>query len=159
MSPVKTRLPPAEVSDGAASKQMAVAVAHGGERRQQRRGKRRRVAVARHAGDDREARLVLGQRVGLLVVDHLQAMLDLAQTHIGRRKIVARRGIDPAAVGERRQHGERAAAAKRLVAAAGDQLLRLDEKLDLADAAAAELDVVARRPRSRRGRGDPGSAA
>ena len=34
------------------------------------------------------------------------------------------------------------------IAAAGDQLLRLDEELDLADAAAAELDVVARRPRS-----------
>ncbi len=36
-----------------------------------------------------------------------------------------------------------AAATQRRHAAAGDQLLRLDEEFDLADAAAAELDVVA----------------
>ena len=44
---------------------------------------------------------------------------------------------------ERGEHGERLAAAQLRMAAAGDQLLRLHEELDLADAAAAELDVVA----------------
>jgi hypothetical protein len=39
------------------------------------------------------------------------------------------------------QHLQRGAAAQGRIAAAGDQLLGLDEEFDLADAAAAELDV------------------
>ena len=62
---------------------------------------------------------------------------------IGLGQVVAASRVDPAAVGERGQHVERAAAAQLRIAAAGDQLLGLDEELDLADAAAAELDVVA----------------
>ncbi len=46
-------------------------------------------------------------------------------------------------VGQRLQHVERAPAAQFRLASAGDQLLGLDEELDLANAAAAELDVVA----------------
>ena len=42
------------------------------------------------------------------------------------------------------EHVERARAAHPRPAAAENELLRLDEELDLADAAAAELDVVAR---------------
>ena len=42
------------------------------------------------------------------------------------------------------EHVERARAAHRWAAAAEDELLGLDEELDLADAAAAELEVVAR---------------
>ena len=75
--------------------------------------------------------------------DHLQAVLDAAQEIVSRRQLVARGGVDPAARGERRQRGERVAAAQLVMAAAGDELLGLHEKLDLADAAAAELDVVA----------------
>ena len=41
------------------------------------------------------------------------------------------------------ERGERVAVAQVGIAAAGDQLLGLREELDLADAAAAELDVVA----------------
>ena len=41
------------------------------------------------------------------------------------------------------EHVERARAAHRRAAAAEDELLGLDEELDLADAAAAELEVVA----------------
>ena len=44
---------------------------------------------------------ILRQRMCLLVGDHLQPVFDLAQEHVGRRKIVARRGIDPAAGRER----------------------------------------------------------
>ena len=83
------------------------------------------------------------QRMGLLVGDHLQPVLDAAQEIVGRRQIVARGGVDPAAVGERGERRERVAAAQFGVAAAGDELLGLDEELDLANAAAAELDVVA----------------
>ena len=81
--------------------------------------------------------------MGLLVGDHLQAMLDRAQEPVGGVEVGARRGVDPAAVGERAQRRQRLAAAQLRMAAAGDELLGLDEELDLADAAAAELDVVA----------------
>src|SRR5208282_1063275 len=82
------------------------------------------------------------QRVGLLIGHHLQAMLDAAQKIISRRELIARGGVDPAAGGERgkRRHG--LAAAQFAMAAAGDELLRLRKKLDLANAAAAQLDVV-----------------
>ena len=43
---------------------------------------------------------------------------------------------------QRGEHVERARAAQRRTPAAEDELLRLDEELDLADAAAAELHVV-----------------
>ena len=82
------------------------------------------------------------QRVGLLVGHHLQAVLDPAQKIIGRGQFVARGGIDPAVGGERGKRGDGAAAAQFGMAAAGDKLLRLHEKLDLANAAAAELDIV-----------------
>src|SRR5580700_4293500 len=82
------------------------------------------------------------QGVGLLVGHHLQAMLDAAQKVVSRGERIARLGIDPAAVGERLKRGDRLAAAQLTVAASGDQLLGLGEELDLADAAATELDVM-----------------
>ena len=45
------------------------------------------------------------------------------------------------------------------MAPAQDQLLGLGEEFDLADAAAAQLDIVARPPRSRHGRHGRGSGA
>ena len=83
------------------------------------------------------------QRVGLLVGDHLQAMLDRAQEPVGVFEIVARGRVDPAAVGERAQRHQRLAAAQLRIASAGDELLGLDEEFDFPDAATAELDVVA----------------
>ena len=63
---------------------------------------------------------------------------------IGSRQLVARRSalIQPRSASAASIASVCAAAQLRL-AAAGDQLLRLHEELDLADAAAAELDVVA----------------
>ena len=98
---------------------------------------------AEKAGEAVERGAFGRQGVGLLVRHHLQAMLDAAQEIVSRAEFVARGFIDPAVGGEPRQHGERAAAAQRVVAAAGDQLLRLHEELDLADAAAAELHIMA----------------
>ena len=51
--------------------------------------------------------------------------------------------VDPAVGRQLVERGERIAVAQLRIAPAGDQLLGLREKLDLADAAAAELDVVA----------------
>ena len=81
--------------------------------------------------------------MGLLVRDHLQAVLDFAQEQIGAFEIVPRRAVDPAALRQGPQRRHRLAVAQLRVTAAGDELLGLDEEFDLADAAAAELDVVA----------------
>src|SRR5688500_7420049 len=70
-------------------------------------------------------------------------MLDGAKLHIGLAEVGLSLLVDPARYSERRQHVERAQTAERRVAAAGDQLLGLDEKFDLTNAAPAELDVVA----------------
>ena len=90
-----------------------------------------------------EAFAVRRQRMGLVVGHHLQAVLDGAQETVGGVEIGAGIGADPAAFGERREHRQRLAAAQFGMPAAGDELLGLHEELDLADAAAAELDVVA----------------
>ena len=81
--------------------------------------------------------------MGLLVGHHLQAVLDPAQKIVRRRQFVARRRVDPAVGGERGERGDSAAAAQIVMPATGDELLGLGEKFDLADAAAAELDIVA----------------
>src|SRR5271167_4495043 len=70
-------------------------------------------------------------------------MLDTAQEIVGRRKFVARAGVDPAFGSKNVEHGDGAAAAKLGVPSAGNELLGLHEKLDLANASTAEFDVVA----------------
>ncbi len=79
----------------------------------------------------------------LLVGDHLQAMLDASQIEIGFAQLGDDVRLDPSALGELRQGVERAPRAQLHLPSAGDELLRLHEELDLADAAAPELDVVA----------------
>ena len=88
--------------------------------------------------------LRLRQQVGLLVPHHLDPMLDVAQKPIGFRQF--RRSSRSSIHLRLGEFGERLlgrAAAQLRHAAAGDQLLGLHEELDLADAAAPELDVVA----------------
>src|SRR3954469_6803468 len=81
--------------------------------------------------------------MGLLVGDHLQAVLDRAQEYIGRLKPGARLFADPAILLQLPEHCERLAPAQFHMPSAGDELLGLHEELDFADAAASELDVVA----------------
>ena len=111
--------------------------------RQQSRGERIAIGKTEKAGELTERPGVGGERVRLFIGQHLQAMLDAAQEFVSRRQRVARRGVDPAAGGERGKRGDGLAAPQCGVSPAGDELLGLHEKLDLADAAAAELDVVA----------------
>ena len=104
-------------------------------------------SIAHERGDARELAFALGQDLGLLVVHHLQPVLDRAQEAVGLdqlRRPPRRRSSAAAASAAQRLAG--AAGAQRRVAAAQDQLLGLGEELDLADAAAAELHVVARGP-------------
>src|SRR5215469_2062270 len=81
--------------------------------------------------------------MGLRVVNHLQAMFNAAQETVCFGEIVRRLARDVAGSGERveRRHG--ATLSQLRLPAAPDELLRLREEFDFADAAAAELDVVA----------------
>ncbi len=123
--------------------QARIVALHRAEVAEQRRREGVPIGVAHEAGERRELLRGRGQRMGLLVGDHLQAMLDGAQEHVRAFEIVAGVGVDPAPAREPFERCKRLAAAQRRVTAAGDQLLGLHEELDLADAAAAELDVVA----------------
>ncbi|MDZ7651107.1 MAG: hypothetical protein U5L03_00290 [Burkholderiaceae bacterium] len=101
--------------------------------------------VRRQAKQRRHARALLGggwDQVRLRIIDVLQRMLEPAQEHVllgqpragGRRQQV-----------QLRQHckrAERALATQARLASAAHHLERLRDELDLADAAAAELDVV-----------------
>src|SRR6185312_11534730 len=96
------------------------------------------VLVAEEAREAFEPFSLGRQALRLLVIDHLQPVLDRAQKVIRLRHVVARVFADPAAVRELFERGERVAVAQRRIAAARDQLLGLREELDLADSAAAE---------------------
>ena len=82
------------------------------------------------------------QTLRLFIRLHLQPVFDAAQEEIGVGEVLLRLGGNPIVGAELAQHVERARAAHLRPPAAEDQLLRLHEELDLADAAAAELDVM-----------------
>ena len=78
----------------------------------------------------------------LRVAQHLQAVFELAQEAVG----VDQRGAVAAGrcprLAQRMQRGQQAALAQRRFASAADQLQRLREEFDFADAAGPALDVV-----------------
>ena len=84
-----------------------------------------------------------GNDVGLLVFHHLQPVLDAAQEEIGRAQFIRGIGRNPASFGEVIERLDSPPRPELGVAAAGDELLGLGEELDIADAPAPELDVVA----------------
>src|SRR5258708_11139449 len=80
--------------------------------------------------------------MGLFVGNHLQTMLDGAKETVGILQIGTRRSVDPAAAGERAQRHQRLPASQMRISPARAELLGLNEKFDLPDAAAAKLDAV-----------------
>ena len=80
--------------------------------------------------------------MGLRVVDHLQPVLDPAQEAVVLDQRLGRRRIDAAGGGEPAQRLAGRPDPQLGHPAAPDQLLGLGEEFDLADAAAAGLDVV-----------------
>ena len=94
-------------------------------------------------GDVRQPFVGLRKLLGLGVVDHLQAVLDppQQQVRVAQGGRLARHDVVLAV--ERLQHGKEARAAQAAVAAPVRQLMHVHEELDLADAAAAELHVMA----------------
>ena len=83
-----------------------------------------------------------GQAVSLLVLDHLQAMLDAAQIFVCCNHVRGRIIGNPSGGGQPAQCRAGFRYAQCRVAAAPDQLLGLGEEFDFADAAAAKLDIV-----------------
>ncbi len=97
---------------------------------------------AGEAGEFGQFLFARGQRMRLLVRHHLQAVLHAPQKAVRGGKIVAHGCADPVELREQREPGECLARAERRLAAARYKLLGLHEKLDLADAAPPQLEVM-----------------
>src|SRR5208337_5586318 len=99
--------------------------------------------IAAKLGEPRELGPLEGKPLRLLVGDHLQPVLDAAQEDIGSAQVLDGIGRHPLVLVKLAQHVEGARSAHLRPPSAENELLRLDEELDLADGAAAELDVMA----------------
>src|SRR5262249_29410468 len=86
---------------------------------------------------------IVGQRVGLELVEDLQAMLDRAQVHVGRAERAAEGGREVATLRAPEERLQGVALAQPAVVAPVEELKRLDEELDLADPSSTELHVGA----------------
>ncbi len=115
---------------------------HDVELKQQIERKRLAVLIAEELRETIDRLGLLRQAVGLFVGDHLQPMLDPPQELIGRAELVARVVGDPVAHGEHVERDQRLLHPQLGMTAARDQLLGLGEELDLANAAAPDLDVM-----------------
>ncbi len=83
------------------------------------------------------------QAMRLLVIDHLDAMLDRAQAAIGLSQCVGDIAFHPARRDQRRKRIEHRALTQRRVSPTVDQLLHLGIEFDLADPAAPALQIIA----------------
>ena len=92
-----------------------------------------------------EGRSRVRQHMRLAVVDHLHAMLDPPVGAVADGQIVRDRLRDPALGRQRGQRRHGRAVAQVGIAPARDQLAGLRKELDVADAALAQLHVVAHR--------------
>ena len=99
------------------------------------------------AGDRIERARFHGEAMGLLVLDHLEAMLDRAVEAICLRQILGQLRLQVTGGGQGGERVERRRRAQARIAAAVNHLLRLGEEFDLANPAAAALDVIARAER------------
>ncbi len=98
--------------------------------------------MAHRFGDERSMLVIARQRLGLLVVVVLQPVLEAAKERVGAAQLGRPRGIDEAALGDPAQRAAGGSRAQSRVAPAAHHLVELHDELDLADAAAADLDVV-----------------
>ena len=80
-------------------------------------------------------------QMGLFIAPRLDAVLHAAQKPIGLAQLVDRVGRQHIELAEPRQHLQNRTHAQPAVASAVDQLERLADEFDLADAAPAELDI------------------
>ena len=88
---------------------------------------------------------VFRQAMRLLIVAHLQPMLDHAQPLIRHRQRIAHLRRAQLILGQHRERGQRALHPQLGNPPTPDQLLRLHEKLDLTNPAHASFDIMARK--------------
>src|SRR5262249_11825753 len=84
---------------------------------------------------------LLRQRMGLQLVEDLQPVLDGPQVLVVARQQAAEVGRQVTALGEAEDRLQAVRLAQPWIVAAVEELKRLDDELDLTDAAAPELDV------------------
>ena len=118
------------------------------------------IRIAHEGRETRELGRAFRERVGLPIGDHLQPVLDRAQEDVGFGELVGGPLGEVPGLGQQPQRAERRRIAQRRLAAAPDQFEGLRQELDLADAAFAELEVVAEHAgggvrSGRRGRAPP----
>src|SRR6516165_5600794 len=101
-----------------------------------------RPAIAEKKSEAGDTVPVRRQPVRLSVVDHLQTMLDPAQKSVVLDQRRRGRRIDAPGSGKPPQRLASRADAQLRHPPAPDQLLRLSKEFDLANAAAANLDIV-----------------
>ena len=82
------------------------------------------------------------QCLGLLVIDILKSMLQIAQKNIGRSQLIDARGFQQSVPANFAEGLARGSQLQTMLAPAANQLVELDDELDLADAAGANLDIV-----------------
>ena len=109
---------------------------------EQRVAERVGIGKARELGNAIQLLRLGGNDVGLLVADHLQPVLDAAQKEIGLGEVLGGARSDPTPCGEALKRFDGTSRSELGMTAAGDQLLRLGEELNVADAAPPKLDVV-----------------
>ncbi len=102
------------------------------------------IGPARERGEAPARLLRAREGLGLRVLHHLQAMLERAVGRVVAREQLGGVVLDPARPGQRLERAERGGHAQDRLAPAADELARLGEELDLADAARPQLDVAAR---------------
>ena len=117
---------------------------HAREPRFQPCGPRLGIAFAHHVRDDRDPVGVLRDIMRLGVVDHLDAVFDVAMFAVMVDQFLGHLVGDPVLARQRPQPADRVALTQIGVAAAGDQLARLGEEFDLADTTTPQLDIMAR---------------
>ena len=99
--------------------------------------------VTHEAGDMRQANLAVGQRMGLLVLHHLQPVFQGPQIAIVTLELFAHFGLDATFPHQGIQRALCGRLAQAGMAPAQDQLLGLGKEFDLANAAMPQLDIVA----------------
>ena len=108
--------------------------------------------ISHESGEGVEFLSVFRQRLGLTVLDHLQAMLDGAQKIVSDGQVAGGPVLDAAGGHQGVDRAYRRSLAEAGVPSAEDELLRLGKKFDLADAAPSQLYIVARQAARRTNR-------
>ncbi len=98
--------------------------------------------AAQAARDPVQVAIGAGQQMGLLVVQVLDAVLDAAQEGVAIGQPLGGGGLHHAGGTELAQRAQRGTRAQLGVLAAAHHQHQLHDELDLADAAARELDVI-----------------